>query len=181
MIRHLCCMLVASICLTHAVTAQAWSFKEFGRQVAIDTARNNCWPKPFLGPDRETVRAPFFLMVENGWRTQNTLGDHHFKGTDGQLTEAGKLKVRWIAEQAPRHHRSIFVLRAGTPEETAARVDTVQELVIARVREGELPPVLETSKGVAGWSAERVDAIGRKFRESSPEPRLPAMQVGGEE
>ena len=48
------------------------------------------------------------------------LGDHHFLGSSGKLTEAGELKVRWIVEQVPRHHRAIFVRQAATPEETAA-------------------------------------------------------------
>ena len=79
--------------------------KKFCHSVARDTKRRNCWPEPFTRPDRYAVRAPFALMVSNGWRRQNLLGEHHFVDQGGKLTEAGRLKIRWILTEAPQHHR----------------------------------------------------------------------------
>lgn len=174
-LRGVCIILAALAGLASAVPAQAWIIADVMHSIAVDTKRNNCWPKPFLCPDRETVRAPLFVMVANGWERQNTLGNHHFKGNE--LSEAGQLKVRWIVEQAPRHHRTIFVRRADTPEETAARMDVVQQAAIQWVPEGELPAVLETTRDLGSWPAERVDTIDRKFRDTTPDPRLPELKT----
>ena len=93
-----------------------------------DVKRRQCWPDPFLCPDRAAVRAPFCAMVANGWRRQNMLGEFHFDPQSGQLTEAGRLKVQWILTACPEQHRLIYVHAAGTREETAARVAAVQQL-----------------------------------------------------
>ena len=155
--------------------------KEFGRGVARDTKRRNCWPEPFLNPDRYAVRSPLALMVSNGWRRQNLLGDHHFVDQGGELTEVGRMKIRWILTEAPPQHRTIYVHSAGNAEVTAARIDSVQQLAAQLVPEGELPLVLETGIPVQDWPAARADMIGRKFEASTPEPRLPeAPSAGGE-
>ena len=177
-IRSLCIVVLTLAAATHAVEAQAQFFKDIFHSIALDTRRNNCWPNPFVCPDRQAVRTPIALMVAKGWERQNMLGDHHFEPSGGQLTEAGRLKVRWIVEEVPRHHRAVFVRRAETPEETAARIDVVQEESIRLARGGDLPPVLETTLGPGGWPASRVDAIGRKFESSTPDPRLPESDTG---
>jgi len=140
--------------------------------------RRNCWPKPFNYPDRYTVRAPFHAMVNNGWERQNMLGDHHFAKGTGELTEAGKLKVRWILTAAPQHHRGVYVHRAGTADETAARMQSVRLAAAEIAPERGLPPIIETDIPEYGWPAWRVDAIGRAFESSMPEPRLPEVQSG---
>jgi hypothetical protein len=155
--------------------------REFGRSVARDTKRRNCWPEPFLRPDRYAVRAPLAIMVSNGWRRQNLLGEHHFVDQGGKLTEAGRIKIRWILTEAPLQHRTIYVHRASTPEVRAARIDNVQQLAAELVPDGALPLVLETNIPVGGWSAASADMIGRKFDASTPDPRLPQASSGGAE
>ena len=91
---------------------------EFFEGVVRDTKRRQCWPKPFTCPDREAVRAPFAVMVANGWQRQNMLADFHFEPGTTRLTEAGRLKVRSIVFDSPEQHRTVFVRRADTPEET---------------------------------------------------------------
>ncbi len=155
--------------------------KEFGRSVARDTKRRNCWPEPFLRPDRHAARAPLAVMVSNGWRRQNLLADHHFIERGAKLTEAGRMKIRWILTEAPQQHRTVYVQRADDPQVTAARIDNVQQVAAQLVPEGALPLVLETSIPVRGWPAARADMIGRKFEASTPEPRLPETSSGGGE
>jgi len=140
--------------------------------------RRNCWPKPFSCPDRYAVRAPFHTMVNNGWRRQNLLGDHHFARGTGELTEAGKLKVRWILTAAPQHHGEIYVHKAETVDETAARMESVRLAAAEIAPERGPPPVLETGIPEYGWPAWRVDAVGRAFESSMPEPKLPEVQAG---
>jgi len=148
-----------------------------GAYGARNFKRRNCWPKPFDGPDRQSVRAPFHTMVNNGWRRQNMLGDHHFQLTTGELTEAGEMKVRWILTAAPQHHRSIYVHRAETDDETASRMESVR-LAAAGVLPADMEAtIMETDIPSYGWPAWQVDAIDRMFQSSMPEPRLPSAQA----
>lgn len=147
--------------------------------MARDTKRNNCWPQPFVCPDRQAVRAPFVVMVNNGWRRQNILGDYHFESETGELTEAGKLKVRWILTQAPQQHRVVFVSRAQSPAETSARIDSVEQLAVQFTPPGQEPAVMETHLTAAGWPADQIDKLNREFFEkTSISPRLPEKVEG---
>ena len=151
-------------------TPSAW--QRFWSKFCLESRRNNAWPYPFLYADRVAVRAPFVVMVNNGWRRQNTLGAHHFREDSSDLTEAGEIKVRWILLEGPVHHQTIYVHAARTAEETAKRVDAVQQLAIKLVPTGALPAVLQTNIPPAGWPAGHIDDINRKFQSSMPEPRL---------
>lgn len=146
---------------------------DFFEGVVRDTKRRQCWPKPFTCPDREAVRAPFAVMVSNGWQRQNMLTDFHFEPGTPRLTESGRLKVRSILIDSPDQHRTVFVRRADTPEETAARIATVQQLVVTMAPPGQAPSVLPTDMSGEGWSAERVETIGREYEKAMPKPVLP--------
>ncbi|MBN2022903.1 MAG: hypothetical protein JW809_08910 [Pirellulales bacterium] len=144
------------------------------RMICRDFKRNNCWPDPFVCPDRQAVREPFVRMVAKGWVRQNTLGEHHFEPENGKLTYAGVLKVRKILLEGLPEHRTIYVYRALKPGETAARVDAVQQLAAETLRTGELPAVLETDLPAPGWPADQVDGVSRRYQATMPDPRLPA-------
>lgn len=146
--------------------------------VAQDVKRRQCWPEPFISSDRAAARAPFATMVSNGWRRQNMLGENHFDASTGQLTEAGRLKVRWILTAGPQQHRVVYIHTAESEEETAARLAAVQQLV-SQIAPNNLPPVLTTSIADDGSPATEVDAISRKYMSSMPDPRLPAASFGG--
>jgi hypothetical protein len=148
--------------------------------MAKEVKRRQCWPEPFLGPDRVAARAPFASMVSNGWRRQNMLGEAHFEPSTGKLTEAGRMKVRWILLSGPQQHRAVFVHAAINDEETGARMVAVQQLV-AQIAPTNMAPVMATTIADDGWSAAEVDAINRKYMGSTPVPRLapPAGASGG--
>jgi hypothetical protein len=145
--------------------------------VVRDIKRRQCWPEPFTAPDRATVRAPFAIQVANGWRRQNMLGEFHFEPATGELTEAGRLKVRWILTVCPQQHRLIYVHTAEREDETSARIHAVQQLA-AQISPRSLPPIMPTSISDDGWPADQVDLIGRKFQATTPAPRLPATSDG---
>jgi hypothetical protein len=150
----------------------------FFNSIAKDVKRRQCWPAPFAAADRVAVRAPFALMVNNGWRRQNMLGEFHFEQGTGQLTEAGRLRVRWILTAGPEQHRLIYVHTADNDSETSARMAAVQQLA-SQISPYRLPPVQATSIPDEGWPASQVDAIDRKYMSTQPTPRLPAAVVGG--
>lgn len=162
------------VCLACAAPANADWLAEFFHCMARDTKRRNCWPKPFVCPDRVSVRQPFAVMVNNGWRYQNMLGDHYFVDDSGALTEAGRIKVHWILTEAQPHHRDIYVYRGAAAVETAARIQSVRQFAMQVLPEGRVPVILESEVPPLGWPASRVDAIGRSFASSAPEPRLPS-------
>jgi hypothetical protein len=118
------------------------------------------------------------MMVANGWRRQNMLGEFHFEPGTGKLTEAGRLKVRWILTTGPEQHRLIYVHTADTTEETSARLAAVQQLA-SQIAPNNLPPIMPSSIADDGWSASEVDAIGRKYLGSTPTPRLSPSSTSG--
>jgi len=166
------------VCLAFAAPAEANFICDFFSHLARQTKRRNCWPQPFACPDRHDARTPFALMVHNGWRLQNTLSDNHFIENTAELAEAGRLKVHWITTEAPQQHRSIYVYRTDDPQLTAARITTIQQLAARLSIDGRMPNVLETTTPARGWSAAEVDSIGRSYRSSAPEPRLPGAGEG---
>ena len=176
MARFVCVVSFSLVSLACTVPARANWICEFFHCMARDTKRRNCWPKPFVCPDRQAVRAPFVVMVNNGWRFQNMLGDHHFSGDGGELNEAGRLKVHWILTQAPQQHRTIYVYTAMTGEATAVRIESVRQVAAELVPHGPPPPVFVSNVPARGWPASQVDDIGRKFESSTPEPRLPVAE-----
>ena len=168
-------IIITVVTLTTLPLSADW-LCDFFNSVARDTKRRNCWPAPFTCPDRQTVREPFAIMVNNGWRRQNMLGDFYFEPTTGQLTEAGKLKIRWIVFEAPEQHREIYVHIGQTSEETQARLAFVTAEAGSLAPQGQqVPPIMQTSISDGGYPAERIDLIERKYQSSTPIPRLPAM------
>jgi uncharacterized membrane protein YgcG len=152
---------------------------ELFKRVKRDYHRNVCWPAPFLAPDRMAVRAPFAVMINNGWRVQNTLSDEHFDSETGMLNDAGKLKVRDILTFSPPEHRTVFVLQAHYDEMTDARKRSVNQFVSGMNALSESPLVAGTNIPPRGWPAENVSAIGTRFNATMPDPRLPAATMGG--
>lgn len=164
----------AMVVAMSAPLAQAGPLGKLFASMRRDYRRNNCWPDPFVAPDRAHVYAPFGVMVANGWRTYNTLGEHHFHADDVRLNEAGVNRLRAILSEAPPEYRAVFVVGGPDPQLTAARVAEVQALVQSMVLEGDVPPVMANYSPVHGWPAEYINNIGTRFAATTPDPRIPA-------
>jgi hypothetical protein len=115
-------------------------------------------------------------MVQNGWRTYNTLGEHHFRPDEARLNEAGINRLRAILSEAPPEYRAVFVAGGADPQLTAERVAAVQDLVQAMVLEGDVPPVMANYAPVRRWPAEYINHIGTRFTATTPDPRIPATE-----
>ena len=146
----------------------------FCHSVATDFKRNNCWPEPFVCPDRVTVRAPFQVMVENGWRLQNTISKHYFDEETGELTMAGQNRIYWILNNAPKQHRTIYVHMCRDPNESASRMQMVHDFAQRYAPPGTMAQVEPTLEEPVGWTAERVGYVSQAFESSAPAPRLPS-------
>ncbi len=169
-----CRLALFTVCLVAVSTPSACGGDLFHALVS-DFQEVNQWPCPYVCWDRAAVEAPFPTMIQNGWRRQNLLADYHFSGTEGGLTPAGQFKVRWILTQVPLEHRTIFVQRAGTAEQTAARVAAIREYAGKAAPESGPPSVLETYMTPVGYSAgwpggsKEDSSINRKFQPFVPE------------
>ena len=117
-------------------------------------------------------------MVANGWERQNLLLDHHFDPLTGKLTPAGEAKVLSVLHDVPLHHRYVFVHRAATCQETAMRIDTVEQFIVHSVPPAEYPPVLESVRSADGYPAAQADLIAQKFKATSPDPKLMPKDSG---
>ena len=159
--------------------ARAEIVSDFVRSVVQDTKRRNCWPQPFVCPDRQYTRAPFAIQVSNGWRRQNMLSSYHFEPQTGKLTESGQLKIRWILFEAPLQHKSIYVHIGNDTDETAARIRSVEAYASQFVSPADMPPITQTTISEEGSPAEQIDAIARKYQSSTPIPRLPVDTGSG--
>ena len=146
--------------------------------IGRDIKERYCWPDQYNPTSVAAAKAPNCVMVTNGWRRQNLLGEYHFEPLTGRLTEAGTEKVRWILHVCPEQHRVIYVHAAVAAEETAARVADVQRAAL-KISPLGLPPILTTTISDEGWPADQVDLIGRKYQATMPAPRLPSAEGGG--
>jgi hypothetical protein len=162
-----------------ASDAQAQCVGCFVRSIGRDFERRNCWPEPFTYADRDIARAPFGIMVANGWERQNLLVDAYFDEKGSKLTDTGRVRVNWILFDAPPQHRVIYVHRAIRPEETSARLATVQTYVASVWQGSSQPPILASNVSGEGWSADRVDIVNKKFLQAIQAPQLPAATQGG--
>ncbi len=171
------CVLTLAVVLGASVgqtcRAEGW-WSRFWRSVATDFRRNNCWPEPFVYPNRAAVRVPFQIMVARGWQRHNTLGREYFDPETQQLTHAGKLKVQWIMTQAPVDRRVVYVNPAPTAQATQARLAAVRQLVSAYVARNQVDEHLAlTRMPEAKWPGADITAIGQRFRGAQPAPVLP--------
>jgi hypothetical protein len=169
---------------TIMVTPSSADAGDFLRAVVRDFQEVNQWPCPYVCWDREAVRAPFPPMVQNGWRRQNVLADCHFTANSAELSPAGQHKVRWILTEAPVEHRTIFVRRTDTPEQTSARINAVREYAAKAVSDVDPPNILETYLSPAGypagWPGGKDDSLSRRFQPHVPDKiYLPERKTDG--
>jgi len=113
------------------------------------------------------------MAVQNsaGWERQNLLSEFYFVQGGTELTEAGRMRVQWIMNEAPEPRRQIFVHRANTPQETAARMLAVQRFV-AQSPYSTNVPVIESTRTDDGSPADRIDLVSRKAAASALDPKL---------
>ena len=123
---------------------------------------------------RRSVLGAYDVMVNNGWRRQNLLGAYHFNPETNELTEAGKLKVKWILTQTPHHRRSVFVERGLDQNDTAERVASVNTWASSMSPSIGIADVNDTHIVAEGHPAGTVDNIFVGFQTNQRVPALPA-------
>lgn len=166
-------MLLASICLAAAVPADAFWLGEFYCYLEERREANNSWPSQFVEQDRTNARAPFDVMIQNGWRRQNLLGGHHFNEDCTKLTRSGEIRVQQILTQSPPEHRQVYVERSLKPEVTQQRIATANQFAAVVVSDGMATSAQDTHILSDGRPAVTVDFVNTKYRENMMTPALP--------
>ena len=92
---------IAVIAISYATPLLAGDIGDFLASIPQDFHRRNCWPEPFVQADRAEERQPFAVQVAAGWERQNQLSEFHFLPGGKELTEAGRMRVQWIQNEAP--------------------------------------------------------------------------------
>ncbi len=151
----------------------------FWARVHVDWHRNNAWPDPFRGAAEMSARQPLAVMMDNGWRLQNTLTNELFESETQKLSNAGRLKVKQIITVYPMHRRTVFVMRGRTDEVTAIRIKSVDEAVSTIHREGPVPHIAVTDIAPRGGSGAYYHRVNLGLENSAPTPRLPTMEAEG--
>jgi hypothetical protein len=159
------------IAISSAMPLLAGDLSDFFSGIARDTKRRNCWPEPFIYADRTAVRQTLAIQESAGWERQNLLSEFHFLPGGNDLTEAGRLRVKWIMNEVPEPHRQIYVHRADSPQETAVRMQTVQRFVVQSPYAVNVP-IIESTRTDEGWPADRIDSLSRKAATTTMDPKL---------
>jgi hypothetical protein len=170
-IRSVVRVAVMIVAVGYVMPAFAGEIGDFLSSIARDTKRRHGWPEPFIYQDRDSLRQHFALQVAAGWERQNMLSEFHFLAGGKELTEAGRVRLQSIINEAPEPHRQIFVHRADTPQETGMRMQTVQRFVAQSPYANDIP-ILESTRTDEGWPADRIDIVSKKLTSAVPDPRL---------
>jgi hypothetical protein len=169
--RYVIRLSLAIIVLGYVAPLVGGEIADFLSTIPRDFKRRNCWPEPFVHPDRAAVRQTNAIQICDGWERQNLLSDYHFLSGGSELTEDGRLRVQWIMNEVPEPHRQVFVHRANTPQETAVRMQAVQRLV-SQMPYAVSVPVFESTRTDEGWPADRIDSVGRSAEKAAIPPKL---------
>lgn len=178
MVGRFCALCVLSITCLTALPAQAQWFSNFFREAKADYHRNKAWPDPIVQQDRMSVALVIGKQVEKGWCRETLLSDYHFEDGGTRLNQAGEMHIKYILTRVPPRHRAIRVERLMGPEQTAERINSVQQ-VVAQMQPHDMPQVYESNMHYEGTPADDVDAVYKKLASTRLDPRLPAPQ--GEE
>lgn len=136
-----------------------------------DWKRNNCWPEPFVCPDRAAVRMPFAIQIANGWRDRNTLDGLYFEEDGTELSALGQERIRYLLMNTPCAYRTIYVLAVCDPAVTSARLAAVQNAVNDACG-GEMPvPVMLTSQAPSEYSGEEANLVRQKYHTWVVDPK----------
>lgn len=150
-----------------------------GQMYVSGYCMNVNWPRYYVIPARNSVNSAYAVMINNGWRKQNLLGDYHFESGTNELTKAGKLKAKWVLTQAPQEQRTIYVQRGDNESATASRIAAVHSWAANQDSVSEPIMVNDTHLVSEGHPAGAVDSVFVGFQTNQPAPILPSASGSG--
>lgn len=143
-----------------------------GQQCCHEYYASHYWPYPYICEDRRYVNSLSQSQINNGWMTETTLYSYHFNEETNELTDAGRLHLQWILQDAPPEHRMVWVQTAPSKDVAAIQLASVRAAAVEMVGEENLPGISHRVTTPTGRPALEVDAIRRLEIQSIPEPRI---------
>ncbi|MGE3314397.1 MAG: hypothetical protein AB7O26_04715 [Planctomycetaceae bacterium] len=143
-----------------------------GQQCCHEYHAAHYWPYPYICEDRSYVRNLSQAQINNGWITETTLYSYHFNEETHELTDSGRLHLRWILENVPPEHRMVWVQTAPNKDVAAVQLLNVRSAAVEIAGEENLPGISHRVTTPTGRPALEVDAIRRLEIQSIPEPRI---------
>ncbi len=131
------------------------------------------WPHPYICQDRQYVASIMDRQITNGWVMSTTLYEYHFDPTTDELTQAGRLRLRWILQSVPDKYRLAFVQTAESSEASQRRMTSVRSEAVAMVGDGNVPPIMLRVTSPLGRPAIEIVNIRRAELQTQPAPRIP--------
>lgn len=172
--KHLLAGTLSAIVAIESAAKCNAGWPEYKHASHVDKLRNNAWPQPFRTLDATSVASPFEVMRSNGWREFNTLAGTFFDESH-HLTDAGMLKLQQVLQTAPTSRKSVFIVRGESPEQTSARLESVEIAISGMIPSGELPPIYVTDIIPSTSSGVYQTMVNRALVKTTPTPRLPAF------
>jgi len=130
------------------------------------------WPHPYVCQDRASVREFIDSQARNGWEEATTLYEYHFNAETNELTKNGLNHLKWILMHVPPQHQVVFVQKGFDAHINQARMDQVQNRLVAIADVGHVPSVHYRLTTPTGRPAEEVDSIRRADLSVVPSPRI---------
>jgi hypothetical protein len=130
------------------------------------------WPWPYLCTDRQCVMDMTRTQEANGWLSETTLYEYYFNPDTNELTQPGKMHLRWILDYAPANYRSVWIQQVDDPAASQARMQNVR-VAASQIAGTNLPPIQYRVAMPPSRPAVEAEAIRRKELQTIPTPRIP--------
>jgi hypothetical protein len=130
------------------------------------------WPWPYLCTDRQCVMDMTHAQEANGWLSETTLYEYYFNPETNELTQPGKMHLRWILDYAPANYRSVWIQQVDDAAAGQQRMNNVR-LVATQIAGANLPPIQYRVAMPPSRPAIEADTIRRKELQTIPTPRIP--------
>lgn len=154
-------------------------WESFKRRFHLDTERNEAWPHPFVGPDRQAYREMFRPCYDRGWEIEHSLSDACFDAETGELNRLGAAKVAQMVRSAPANRKTLFVYQSKSPDVARHRVDLVRNYIQAEYGRSAGIAVATTRNYPETGSGTYAETISRQWQRSLPSPTLRVQSVSG--
>jgi hypothetical protein len=137
------------------------------------------WPWPYVCADRSAVLTMVRTQEANGWLIETTLYDYHFNSETSELTNPGKLHLKWILDYTPPSYRAIWLQQTEDPALNQQRYNAVHQAAVRLVGAANVPQIAFRTALPPARPAIEVDTLRRKELESIPVPRVPFESGAG--
>jgi hypothetical protein len=131
------------------------------------------WPWPYLCTDRAVVLDMTHAQEANGWLSETTLYEYYFNPDTNELTQPGKMQLRWILDYVPTNFRTVWIQQVDDPQAGQVRMNNVRRVATQIAGANNVPQIQWRVAMAPSRPAIEAEAIRRKELQTIPTPRIP--------